>query len=255
MTTNTTLNPRTVTRDEWLRQRQKLLMKEKEHTRQRDALSAERRALPWLKVEKNYFFDGPAGKETLGDLFGGRSQLIVYHAMSRAVAGGDDGCPTCSIVADHVNAGFVHLAQRDVTLLLASRNPLTEIQARQERMGWRFRWVSSLGSDFNRDYLVTATEAEVAEGKVNYNYETRGWEEYPAEDKHGLSAFYKDTTGQIYHTYSAYSRGCEDLLGIYTYLDFAPKGRDEDALPFPMAWMRHHDRYSEQAGTAEARLS
>jgi predicted dithiol-disulfide oxidoreductase (DUF899 family) len=249
MTTQTTSYPRIVSRGEWLQAREALLAKEKEHTQQRDALSAARRELPWVKVDKQYVFNAASGKKTLADLFEGRSQLVVYHLMSKSVGApgpdGDDSCPTCSIVADHINAGFVHLGQRDVTLLAVSRNPVARIEALKARMEWDFDWVSSLGNDFNHDYRVTVTKEEMAGGKVNYNYQERGWEEYPAEDKHGLSVFFKSADGQVFHTYSVYSRGCEDLLGIYTYLDLVPKGRDESLLPFPMAWMRHHDRYAE----------
>jgi len=228
---------------EWLAARKALLAKEKEFSRLRDQLSAERRALPWVKVEKNYVFEGPAGKETLADLFGGRSQLIVYHFMLGP--GWAQGCPSCSYLADHFDGAVVHLAQRDVTFVVASRAPLAEIETFQKRMGWRFKWVSSYGSDFNFDYQVSATPAERESGKVLYNY-TLG--EFPSEERPGLSAFAKDAAGAVYHTYSTYARGLDVLIGTYQFLDLAPKGRDEAGLPWPMAWVRHHDRYGKDGG-------
>jgi predicted dithiol-disulfide oxidoreductase (DUF899 family) len=238
MTKSTIENPRIASRDEWLAARKELLAKEKQFTRQRDALSAERRKLPWEKVEKQYAFDGPNGKETLADVFGGRSQLIVYHFMF----GPDwkEGCPSCSFLADHFDGAIVHLAQRDVSLVVVSRAPLPQIEAFKKRMGWRFKWVSSYGNDFNRDYHVSFTKEEKVEGKVYYNY---GMTEFPSEEGPGTSVFYKDANGGIFHTYSSYGRGLDIFLGAYNWLDLAPKGRDEEALPYTMAWVRHHDRY------------
>jgi predicted dithiol-disulfide oxidoreductase (DUF899 family) len=231
---------RIVSPDEWVAARKKYLKKEKEFTRLRDELSAERRELPWVKVEKAYVFDGPDGKETLADLFGGRSQLLVYHFMFGP--GWEQGCPSCSFLSDHIDGAAVHLAHRDVTLLAVSRAPLSQIKAFKKRMGWRFKWVSSHGNDFNSDYHVSFTKDEMAKGKVYYNYALR---EFPAEEAPGLSVFYKDKKGAIFHTYSAYARGLDILVGAYNYLDLAPKGRDEDKLPWTMAWVRHHDRYAE----------
>jgi predicted dithiol-disulfide oxidoreductase (DUF899 family) len=233
-----------VSPEEWVLARKNLLEKEKELTRLRDEVSRQRRALPWERVEKGYVFDGPAGQETLADLFGGRSQLIVYHFMF----GPDwaEGCPSCSMVADHMDGSLVHLAQRDVTLAVVSRARLPQIDAFQKRMGWRFKWVSSFENDFNRDYRVSFTPGEMAEGKVHYNY---GLNAFPSAEAPGASVFSKDGSGDIFHTYSTYARGVEDFLGVYSYLDFTPKGRDEDSLPHPMAWVRHHDRYE---GTAVA---
>jgi len=231
---------RIVSQDEWLTARKKYLKKEKEFTRLRDQLSAERRELPWVKVEKNYVFDGPKGKEKLADLFDGRSQLVVYHFMFGP--GWEQGCPSCSFLSDHIDGATVHLAHRDVTLLAVSRAPLTQIDAFKKRMGWRFKWVSSNGNDFNRDYHVSFTKDEMAKGKVNYNF---GMREFPAEEAPGVSVFYKDKTGAIFHTYSAYARGLDILVGAYNYLDLVPKGRDEAELPWTMAWVRHHDRYAE----------
>jgi predicted dithiol-disulfide oxidoreductase (DUF899 family) len=229
-----------VSKDEWLTARKQYLTKEKEFTRQRDQLSAERRNLPWVKVEKNYVFDGPKGKESLADLFDGRSQLIVYHFMFGP--GWEQGCPSCSFLSDHIDGATVHLAHRDVTLLAVSRAPLSQIEAFKKRMGWRFKWVSSYGNDFNFDYHVSFTKDEMAKGKVYYNY---GMQEFPSEEGPGISVFYKDGSGDIFHTYSSYARGLDMLVGTYNYLDLAPKGRDEEGLPWTMAWLRHHDKYDD----------
>lgn len=231
-----------VSQNEWLAARKALLAEEKQFTKARDALSAARRDLPWLKVEKNYVFDGPDGKETLAQLFGGRSQLIVYHFMLGP--GWVQGCPSCSLLADHFDGANVHLAQRDVTLVVVSRAPLAEIAAYQKRMGWKFKWVSSYGSDFNHDFHVSFTPEEKAAGKVDYNYVMT---EFPSEEAPGISAFIKDD-GAVFHTYSAYARGLDILVGAYNFLDLAPKGRDEDALPWSMAWVKRHDEY--QTGKA-----
>jgi predicted dithiol-disulfide oxidoreductase (DUF899 family) len=227
-----------VSREQWTEARKALLSKEKEFTRQRDDLSRRRRELPWVKVEKNYLFDGPKGKESLAGLFDGRSQLIVYHFMLGP--GWEEGCKSCSFLADHIDGSIVHLAHRDVTLVVVSRAPLPEIEAFKKRMGWRFKWVSSYGSDFNFDYHVSFTKEEIANGKVHYNYEMR---EFPSGEGPGASVFYKDPRGEVFHTYSAYARGLDLLLGTYNYLDLTPKGRDEDGLAFTMSWIRHHDRY------------
>ena len=225
---------------EWLAARKELLKKEKEFTRLRDELSRQRRELPWEKVEKTYVFDGSKGKETLGDLFGGKSQLIIYHFMFGPEW--KEGCPSCSFNMDHTDGALVHLAQRDVTFVAISRAPLSKIETFKERMGWRFKWVSSYGSDFNYDYHVSFKKEEMAKGKVYYNFNKQ---EFPSEEAPGTSVFYKDKNGDVFHTYSAYARGTETSIGTYNYLDLVPKGRDEDALPFTMAWIRHHDRYSD----------
>jgi predicted dithiol-disulfide oxidoreductase (DUF899 family) len=235
-----------VSRAEWLEARTAHLAREKEFTRVRDRLSAERRALPWVKVDKAYVFDGPAGRVTLPDLFDGRHQLIVYHFMFGP--GWEEGCPSCSFLADHIDGAAVHLAQRDVTLLAMSRAPLSRIAAFKERMGWRFTWVSSHGTDFNFDYHVSFTRDAMASA-VYYNFGPR---EFPSEEAPGISVFYKDEHGDVFHTYSAYARGLDLLVGAYNYLDLAPKGRDEDALAFTMAWVRHHDRYGERAGSGRS---
>jgi predicted dithiol-disulfide oxidoreductase (DUF899 family) len=227
-----------VSREEWLAARRDLLAKEKDFTRRRDALSAERRKLPWVRVEKDYIFDAAGGKKTLAELFGGRSQLIVYHFMFGPEW--EEGCPSCSYMGDHFDGMLVHLAHRDVTLLAVSRAPLPQIDAFKKRMGWRFPWVSSYGSDFNRDFDVSFTKDQLAKGKVYYNYAET---EFPSEEAPGASVFYKDGKGGIFHTYSTYARGLDILVGAYNFLDLAPKGRDEDGLKFTMAWVRHHDKY------------
>jgi predicted dithiol-disulfide oxidoreductase (DUF899 family) len=231
---------RVVSQEEWLAARKQLLLKEKEITRFRDQLSAERRELPWVRVDKEYVFDGPEGKETLADLFDGRSQLMVYHFMFGP--GWEQGCPSCSFVSDHIDGANWHLPHRDVTLLAVSRAPLAQIEAFKQRMGWRFKWVSSYENDFNHDFHVSFTPDDMARGEVYYNYTMT---EFPSEEAPGLSTFYKDPSGAVFHTYSTYARGLDMLVGAYNYLDLAPKGRDEAALPWTMEWVRHHDRYSD----------
>ena len=228
-----------VSRDEWIAARKAHLAKEKALTKARDQLSAERRALPWVKVEKNYVFDTPSGKKTLGDLFGGRSQLIVYHFMLGPDWG--KGCPSCSYLADHFDGAALHLPDRDVTLTAVSRAPLPEIEAYKKRMGWRFPWVSSYGSDFNFDFHVSF-KPEEGDGKVYYNYEMGDLE---SDEMPGVSVFIKDASGAIFHTYSAYARGLDILVGAYNFLDLVPKGRDEAELPWSMAWVRRHDEYED----------
>lgn len=227
-----------LSREEWLPLRKELLRKEKELTRLRDRLNAERRELPWVRVEKNYLFDGPGGKVSLTDLFAGRSQLVIYHFMF----GPDwnEGCPSCSFVSDHIDGALAHLAARDVTMVMVSRAPLAKIEAFKKRMGWRFKWVSSYGGDFNPDFHVSFTKDEMAQGEVNYNYTMQ---EFPSEEAPGISVFCRDAGGGVFHTYSAYGRGLEQLVGTYMILDMVPKGRDEDHLGFTMEWVRHHDRY------------
>jgi predicted dithiol-disulfide oxidoreductase (DUF899 family) len=239
MTQSQIEHPRVVSQAEWLEARKDLLAKEKDFSRRRDALSAERRELPWVRVEKEYVFASPGGKQTLADLFDGRSQLIVYHFMFGP--DWEQGCPSCSLLADHFDGAAVHLAQRDVTLVVVSRAPLPQIEAFKKRMGWRFKWVSSYGSDFNHDYHVSFTKEEMANGKVSYNY---GVSDFPSEEAPGASVFYRDAAGAVFHTYSSYARGLDMLIGAYNFLDLVPKGRDEDGLAHTMAWVRHHDRYA-----------
>jgi predicted dithiol-disulfide oxidoreductase (DUF899 family)/uncharacterized damage-inducible protein DinB len=230
---------------EWVKARKELLAKEKEFTRLRDELSRRRRELPWEKVDKNYVFEGPKGKETLADLFDGRSQLIVYHFMFGP--GWKEGCPSCSFLADSFDGSAIHLAQRDATFVAISRAPLAELEPFKKRMGWRFKWVSSSGTDFNYDYQVSAKKGEDPNGKIYYNYELT---EFPSEERPGASVFYKDEKGDIYHTYSTYARGLDILLNPYNFLDMTPKGRNEEGLPHGMAWVRHHDRYGTSGLTA-----
>jgi len=226
-----------VSHEEWLAARKAYLADEKAFTRARDALSRKRRELPWEKVEKSYRFDGPDGKQTLAELFAGKSQLIVYHFM----LGPDweQGCPICSLLADHFDGMNIHLTRRDVALVVVSRAPLPQIEKFQRRMGWHFKWMSSFGSDFNYDYHVSFKPEQKATG-VSYNYEEQ---EFPSEEAPGASVFFKDAQGEIFHTYSCYGRGLDILIGTYNFLDLAPKGRDEGGLEWPMAWVRHHDRY------------
>jgi predicted dithiol-disulfide oxidoreductase (DUF899 family) len=233
------LKGKVVSNEEWLAARKEFLKKEKEFTHLRDELSRLRRELPWEKVEKDYVFEGPNGSETLADLFDGRNQLVIYHFMLGP--GWKEGCPSCSYLSDSFDAAAVHMAQRDTTLAVVSRATVAEIAAFKKRMGWRFHWVSSFGSDFNYDYQVSQSKEEAATGKAYYNYELG---EFPSEERPGLSVFYKNN-GEIFHTYSAYARGLDILVPTYNFLDLTPKGRDEDGLPHPMAWVRHHDRYSD----------
>jgi predicted dithiol-disulfide oxidoreductase (DUF899 family) len=228
-----------VSRDEWLKARLAHLTDEKEFTRKRDELSRQRRELPWERVEKNYVFEGPNGPEALADLFAGRNQLIIYHFMLGP--NWEEGCKSCSFLADHFDATRIHLAHRDTSFSVVSRAPMARIQAFQKRMGWRFHWVSAFGNDFNRDYGVQFTKEELA-GEVDYNYHKV---RFGSEEAPGLSVFYKDEGGDIFHTYSTYARGLNALVGTYQFLDLVPKGRDEDGLAFTMSWVRHHDRYAD----------
>jgi predicted dithiol-disulfide oxidoreductase (DUF899 family) len=228
-----------VSREEWLGARKALLEKEKDFTRRRDELARLRRELPWVKVEKSYAFDAPGGKKTLTELFGDRSQLLVYHFMFGP--DWEQGCPSCSFLSDHIDGANRHLPHRDVKLMAVSRAPLAKIAAFKQRMGWRFDWVSSSGTDFNSDFGVQFSKEDVAKDRVAYNYGISP--AYGSEDLHGLSAFYKDAAGTVYHTYSTYARGLDVLVGAYNFLDLAPKGRDEEGLAFTMEWVRHHDRY------------
>lgn len=227
-----------VSHEEWLAARKELLKKEKKSLQLLDQLSAERRELPWVEVEKNYVFDGPDGRVTLAELFAGRSQLVVYHFMFGP--DWEEGCPSCSFVSDHLDGALPHLAARDVTLVAVSRAPLAKIAGFKKRMGWDFPWVSSNSSDFNADFHVSFTQEEMARGKVNYNYTLQ---EFPSAEAPGLSVFYKDASGTVFHTYSTYGRGLDLFLGTYRILDTVPKGRDEEHLAFPMEWVRYHDRY------------
>ena len=227
-----------VSEAEWLVARKDLLEREKEFTRQRDALGAARRALPMVKIDKEYVFDGPNGKQSLGDLFDGRSQLIVYHFMLGP--GWEEGCKSCSYLADHFDGANWHLPHRDATLVVISRAPLAEIEQYKKRMGWRFEWLSSHDNDFNFDYHVSATEEERKKDEMYYNYETA---ELLGDEMPGLSVFYKNEKGEIFHTYSTYARGLDMLAGTYQFLDLTPKGRDENP-DSSMDWVHRHDEYA-----------
>lgn len=231
-----TANHRIVSSLEWIEARKRLLVKEKEFTRLRDQLSQERRDLPWEPVTKEYVFEGPNGRQTLSELFDGRSQLVLYHFMFDP--SWEAGCKHCSFWADNFDRIIVHLNQRDVTMIAASRAPYAKLAAYEQRMGWGFKWVSSEGTDFNFDYHVAFTPEEVAEKKADYNFKIQ---EPSAPEREGVSVFYKDDTGQVFRTYSAYARGIDMLNVAYHYLDLVPKGRDEgDRGPF---WVRRRDEY------------
>ena len=226
-----------VARDAWIAARQQLLIKEKEFTKLRDELSQQRRELPWERVDKNYLFEGPDGRETLAQLFAGRSQLVVYHFMF-----GPDwqaGCPHCSFWADNFDGIIEHLNQRDTTMVVASRASPAKLAAYKKRMGWHFKWVSSGATDFNFDFQASFTDQAVAEKSAFYNFKRQ---DPGMSDREGLSVFFKDADGSVFHTYSTYARGIDIINTAYNTLDLAPKGRDEgDRGPF---WVRRHDEYA-----------
>lgn len=238
----------TGTREEWLAARLELLKAEKELARHRDEVARRRRQLPWVRMDKVYTFDAPEGKRSLAELFEGRSQLIVQHFMLGP--GWEQGCPSCSFMADHTDGMLVHLAHRDVTFVAISRAPLAEIERFRRRMGWQFKWVSSHGSAFNHDFHVSFTPEEQAGGEVYYNYQLQPFE---SEELPGISVFYTDDAGDVFHTYSTYRRGVEVMMGTYSLLDLTPKGRDERDVPNKMEWVRHHDRYPDAAASATKR--
>jgi len=231
-----------VSHDRWLAERKTLLAHEKELTRLRDQIARERRALPWVRIEKAYAFDAPEGRRTLAELFDGRRQLLVQHFMFGR--GWEQGCPSCSFMADHSDGMNVHLAHRDITMIAISRAPLAEIERFRTRMGWQFKWVSSHGSDFNHDFGVSFTPQAVASGEVDYNHRIGP---FPSEEAPGISVFTKDDAGAVFHTYSTYGRGVEVMMGAYNLMDLTPKGRDENDVPYKMEWVRHHDRYEPAA--------
>jgi len=229
---------KTVSRDKWIEARRDLLEEEKVFAKARDSLAAKRRALPWNKVETVYQFDTEAGPKTLADLFEGRSQLIVQHFMFGP--DWEEGCPSCSFWSDNFNQTVPHLAARDVAFVAVSRAPLNTLLAYRKRLGWSFPWVSSLGNDFNFDFDVSFDTDRQSDTRVYYNYRDTI---FPASEAPGVSVFFKDDDGAIFHTYSAYARGLEDFNGTYRLLDATPKGRDEDVLSYPMAWVRRRDQY------------
>ena len=226
-----------VSHEDWIAARKALLDKEKEFTRLRDELAAERRRLPWEKVEKDYVFEGPDGKESLSELFANKKQLLIYHFMFGP--DWEEGCPSCSFWADNYNGVDVHLAHRDTTLIAVSNTSLGKINAYKDRMGWNFKWVSSMGSEFNRDFNVTFTEEEMQQGEMYYNYRMT---KFPASEAPGFSAFIRDGA-DIYHTYSTYARGLDILNGAYHMLDMTALGRHEDGKG--MAWLRRKDQYED----------
>jgi predicted dithiol-disulfide oxidoreductase (DUF899 family) len=229
-----------VSHEEWISARTALLKKEKEFTRARDDLRRRRRELPWVRVDKKYVFDGPGGQETLAQLFQNRSQLLVYHFMFAPEW--DEGCKHCSFWADHFDGTRAHLNHRDAALVVVSRAPLAKIEPFRKRMGWSFKWLSSFGNDFNRDYRVSFTPEEVKARTAIYNFATLAG---GPPEREGISVFYKDETGTVFHTYSSYARGIDMLNGTYQLLDLLPKGRDEDGLKFTQEWVQYHDRYKD----------
>ena len=227
-----------VSHEEWIAARKELLSKEKELTQLQDDVSGRRRAMPWVKVDKEYAFDTPNGKKTLAQLFDGRSQLVVYHFMFGP--GWKAGCVGCSFFSDHVDGPNQHLSHHDVTFVAVSRAPLPELEAYKQRMGWRFNWISSSASDFNYDFHVSFTKEEMAKGKVYYNFEMT---DATTEELHGMSVFFKDDDGNVFHTYSSYARGDERSLGTYMFLDLTPKGRNEGPKGNLTGWVKRHDEY------------
>ena len=230
--------PQIVSQAEWLKARQALLAQEKQFTRERDELSRQRRAMPWVEVTKPYQFEAPDGRKSLADLFAGKRQLIIYHFMFHPEW--TSGCKSCSFWADNYNGAVDHLAARDTALVAISRAPLAKLEAFRQRMGWSFPWVSAVGDDFNHDFGVSFTKDEIASKAKLYNF---GNNAFGGEDAPGISVFTRDASGKIFHTYSCYARGLDMLNGAYHLLDLTPKGRDEDTLPYPMNWVRLHDEY------------
>jgi len=229
-----------VSHAEWMAARAAFLVKEKEFTRLRDELNRERRALPWVRVGKPYVFQGPQGQETLAQLFGARSQLLVYHFMFAPEW--TEGCKHCSFWADHYDGPRIHLEHRDATLVVVSRAPYEKIAAFRQRMGWKFKWVSSWNSDFNRDFQVSFTPEQLESGTAVYNFRKIAG---GSPEREGLTVFHRDAAGAIYRTYSCYARGIDLLNGTYNFLDLLPKGRDEEGLKAPQAWVQYHDRYAD----------
>jgi predicted dithiol-disulfide oxidoreductase (DUF899 family) len=234
-----------VSREEWIAARKTHLAHEKEYTQARDRLSEERRALPWVKVDKAYLFDGPRGKQTLTDVFAGRSQLVVQHFMF--APDWNEGCKSCSFWADGFERMIPHLAARDTTLVAISRAPLEKLDAFKQRMGWTFDWFSSAANDFNYDYAVSFTPEELKSGAKVYNFGTSG---FGVEEAPGISVFYRDEAGTIFHTYSCFARGLDMMNAAYHYLDLTPLGRHEEDLPYPMDWLRLRDQYKVNSGDA-----
>ncbi|MBY0324291.1 MAG: DUF899 domain-containing protein [Reyranella sp.] len=243
--TTTNTNHSVVSRQQWLAARKALLGREKELTHLGDQIARERRALPWVRMDKDYVFASSEGPRRLADLFDGHRQLVMQHFMLQP--GWEQGCKSCSYMADHTDPTLVHLAHRDTAFVAVSLAPLGEIERFRERMGWKFPWVSSYGTDFNRDFHVTFTAEEKENGTGDYNFGSKP----PGQEMPGISVFWKDDDGEVFHTYSTYGRGVEVMMHTYNLLDLTPKGRDEEGLDFTMAWVRHHDRYEPEPKPAE----
>jgi predicted dithiol-disulfide oxidoreductase (DUF899 family) len=238
MSASAVLAPKVVSHEEWIAARKEFLRKEKEFTKLRDELTQQRHALPWERVEKQYVFEGPQGKQSLAELFDGKSQLVIYHFMFAPEW--EAGCPSCSFWADNFNSNVVHLKHRDITIMAVSRAPYSKLATYQKRMGWSFKWVSSHSSDFNFDYHVSFTSEEVAKKQAEYNYVTH---RVSGPELPGTSVFFKDSNGNVFHTYSTYERGIDLQNSAYNYMDLTPKGRDEDGRG--QFWVRRHDEYSD----------
>jgi len=234
-------NRKVVSQKEWVVARKKLLRKEKRFSKLRDELNLQRRKLPWIKIEKEYVFDAPTGKVTLAELFGGKSQLITYHFMFGP--GWEEGCEHCSFWADHFDSVNMHIGQRDTAFAVVSRAPLKEIEPFKKRMGWKFKWVSSFNTDFNFDFNVSFTPEQLKSGKAIYNYARL---DMNIDEREGVSAFYRDKNGDIYHTYSSYERGIDLMNTTYNFLDLTAKGRDENP-DSTQDWVRYHDQYKDAA--------
>ena len=234
-----------VSRERWLAERRALLAHEKELTHLHDQIARERRALSWVRMDKDYVFDTPSGPRRLAELFDGRRQLIVQHFMF--APGWEQGCKSCSFMADNLVGAKIHLEHRDLTVALVSRAPLAEIERFRQRMGWQFKWVSSNASDFNHDFNVSFRPEDRVDGKVFYNF---GRVAFPQEEAPGISVFFKDDAGAVFHTCSTFGRGVESMMGTYDFLDITPKGRDEEQLSYTMEWVRHHDLYETAAAPA-----
>ena len=232
---------RVVSREAWLKERLELLAQEKAFTRERDALAAKVRDLPWVKVEKAYTFDTTSGTRSLAELFGPSRQLVIYHFMFDPTW--SQGCMSCSFIADHYSNIVQHLTHRDISLVTVSKAHLAQIEQFKRRMGWTFPWVSAANTDFGRDYGVSYTDQELASGKADYNFAKAA---LPIRELPGLSVFYKDDAGTVFHTYSTFARGLEDFLTAYRFIDITPKGRDEEQTG-GMGWVRHHDRYDDSS--------
>ncbi len=232
-----------VSREEWIVERKKLLAREKEMSKLQEQLTKERQELPWVKIDKQYVFQGPDKKETLCDLFEGKRQLVVYHFMFQP--DWTEGCKSCSLIADHYEPSIIHLKQRDVNMVTISKASIDRLEAFKKRMGWSFKWVSSLDSDFNSDFNVSFPGDLKDQKEVYYNYGMIP--AFPSTEGPGMSAFYKDDDGTIFHTYSCFARGLEKFLTVYDILDIVPKGRDEKGLVYGMEWVRHHDKYGDES--------